>query len=120
MSVYIDQFMRNYDELVKYKEQTGNSNPPRSYVSASGVRLGEWLHRCRLRARGTKGRPLTSEERELLTVLGVKMRYDSVSSKEIEINTELLRIAYEMSNELPDKSEPKKAFLDFISKNNKL
>lgn len=59
-----------FQNLLEYKNTFGNTNVPRSYITENGLKLGDWVHRLRLRKKGTKGSKLTEEEIAELDAIG--------------------------------------------------
>lgn len=60
-----------YDELVKYVNEKNTWQVPRRYVTESGVQLGRWLIRQKIKERNGK---LEAEHRDKLAELGVDFR----------------------------------------------
>jgi len=60
-----EMWYTHYDQLVKYKEEYGNSDVPAAYVTDNGFLLGSWLYVQRNFLNDSK-------KRQLLTDLGIK------------------------------------------------
>ena len=86
-------WMKGYQEALNYKNERGNLNVPRSYVSASGFNLSVWLYRQRIRYKNNK---MPEEQARLLQSLGIQ--WSVLDSRWMEMYNEVKEYYKENGN----------------------
>lgn len=66
-----DQWERNYQEAVTYSKEHGNLLVPQSYITGSGIRLGNWITHLRQAKQGKSRGKITEEQIERLNLIGM-------------------------------------------------
>ncbi len=67
---YAARWQQNYATAKRYFERNGNLDVPVTYKTPDGLALGKWLYRQK-RAQAGKEKPLTPEQRQKLSALGL-------------------------------------------------
>ena len=68
---YDDNWEKNYLLAKSYYEEKGDLLVPSRYQTKEGDNLGQWVSRQRKRKKGSRGRKLTSEQEDLLNLIGM-------------------------------------------------
>ena len=122
---------KRYEEIKKYKEEHGNLEVPKSYISSSGDKLGRWVQTERRIFNGSQHGRLTPDQVQRLSKLGFKwfspksddkMQNEEITKDSIERKKkELQNRLYALLSEYEDSSLPSKDELnnEFINKLNK-
>ena len=77
MGVRNDSWNKKYAAAAAYRRRYGNLSVPRNYVTADGIKLGEWIHTQRLAAAGTGSWKITPQQRKKLSSLGMRWQKDT-------------------------------------------
>lgn len=84
----------NYQALLAYYKEHGNTVFPKSYRTPDGVALGAWIYNIRTKYRISGGKSLTQSQKERLEAVGVDLSYEFAVERKWNENYERAKSYY--------------------------
>lgn len=84
----------NYQALLAYYKEHGNTVFPKSYKTPDGIALGAWIYNIRTKYRISDGKSLTQSQKERLEAVGVDLSYEFAFERKWNENYERAKSYY--------------------------